>query len=87
MAKEVKKYCPKCGTSAKPSDSYCIKCGYSFTGRTKKNKLNFSAILIVIAILIILWIGVRLYLKKPIIPQEIIDFVNGVIKGFTNKTG
>lgn len=70
------KFCPRCGTSNSISDAYCIRCGYSF--RRKKKKAGLTQILIAILIGIALWIGLRLILKKPIIPTEFIDLVKNM---------
>jgi len=71
MIKKEKKFCPKCGAELKKEDDYCIKCGYSF--KKRKKKLNLKKILIAIAILIILWVAIRLFSGDPILPQPILD--------------
>ena len=79
------KFCPRCGTTLNLVDSYCIRCGYSF--RVKNKKLSFFQILTILIVLAVIWIGIRFFLNKPIIPTEIIDFVKGFVFGVTNKTG
>ena len=81
MAQQTK-FCPRCGKPAKATDSYCIKCGYNFIKKRKKS----SPILIGILIVLALWIVIRIFLKKSIIPEEVIEFVKGFIPGL-NKTG
>jgi hypothetical protein len=75
------KFCPRCGTPNNLVDAYCIKCGYSF--RRRRRKSGFGRILILILIIIAAWVGLRLFLGKPIIPTEFIE----IIKNMTsNKT-
>jgi uncharacterized membrane protein YvbJ len=79
------KFCPKCGTQNSINDAYCIKCGFNFSRKAKKQ--NSNVILLVLILAIGAWIFLRIYLKKPIIPQEAINFVKTTIQAFTNKTG
>jgi len=76
-----KKFCPRCGTENDFSDAYCIRCGYNFA---KKKKSNPKTLLIVIVILILAWIGIRLYLNKSIIPTEFIDIIKNITSNKTN---
>jgi predicted nucleic acid-binding Zn ribbon protein len=75
------KFCPRCGTPNNIGDAYCIKCGYSFKRRKTSGSKTF---LIVIILLIIAWIALRIFLKKPIIPTELIDLVKNMT---STKTG
>ncbi|VVB83433.1 Uncharacterised protein [uncultured archaeon] len=70
------KFCPRCGTQNNVGDAYCIKCGYGFKGRKKKSSLK--SILILIIILAAGWIILRTFLKKPIIPTELIDIIKNM---------
>jgi hypothetical protein len=75
MQKNVK-FCPRCGTPNSLVDSYCIKCGYSFRKRGKK--IGFMQIFIVILLVIAGWVGLRMFLKKPIIPTEFIELIKNM---------
>jgi predicted nucleic acid-binding Zn ribbon protein len=70
------KFCPRCGTPNNLVDAYCIKCGYNFKKRRKKS--GFMQILVVILLIAAAWVGLRLFLKKPIIPTEFIDLVKNM---------
>lgn len=81
MKKGNGKFCPRCGTQNNFNDAFCIRCGHNI-GRQQKGKKK-NSLLIIILVIIACWIGLRVFLKKPIIPQELID----IIKNFTaNKT-
>jgi len=84
MKKKVK-FCPRCGTPLNLIDAYCIKCGYSFIKKSKK--LNLGQILAILFFLAMAWIGIRLLLNRPIIPQEIGNFTKSFVYMLTNKTG
>jgi len=84
MKKKVK-FCPRCGTSNNLQDGYCIKCGYSFKQRGKKS--NPAQIFVVLLVLVGLWCAIRIFLKKPIIPTEVLNFVKTLFASFTNKAG
>jgi len=75
--KKKRKFCPKCGKEVKLKDDYCISCGYSF--KKRKKRFNVRNVLIAVAILVVLWIVIRLVGGNPIIPRPIIDI-------FTNST-
>jgi len=81
MAKQ-RKFCPRCGKSADSGDSYCIKCGHSFTGRRKSS--SSKTIIIALIVILVLWVGIRLYLKQPIIPEGLIETIKNI---FAKKAG
>jgi predicted nucleic acid-binding Zn ribbon protein len=75
MKKDVK-FCPRCGTPNNLADAYCIKCGYSFRKRGKK--VGLIQILVVILLVIAGWVGLRIFLKKPIIPTEFVELIKNM---------
>ncbi len=84
MKKSVeRKYCPRCGTPARFTDSYCIKCGYRFNMKKNKKPLNLKTIIIGIIIVAGLWVVFRLLAKKPIIPEVLSNLTKSF---FQNKT-
>lgn len=70
------KFCPRCGAQLNGIDSYCIRCGYSFRKRGKK--VGLMQILIVILLVVAGWVGLRMFLKKPIIPTEFIELIKNM---------
>jgi len=81
MQKGNGKFCPRCGAQNNSNDAFCIRCGYNFGGARRGKKS--SSLIVILIIIIVGWIVLRTFLKKPIIPTEVID----IIKNFTaNKT-
>jgi len=76
LKKKKRKFCPKCGAELKLDDNYCTACGYSFEKR--KKKINLKSVIIAIAILIILWIAIRLILGRPIIPSSLTNIFRNI---------
>ncbi len=83
--KKHKKFCPKCGTPNDVSDLYCVHCGYSF--KRKKEGLNLKSIIFVIILLLAAWAVIRILLKKPIIPQELIGWFDTLKNMTASKAG
>jgi len=77
-----KKYCPRCGALIHAGDTYCIRCGYNFRVRAG-NKTNLRTIILAVAVILGLWIVVRILTKQPIIPAGVIDFFRNMT---ANKT-
>jgi ribosomal protein L40E len=65
------KFCPKCGTANRITDSYCLRCGYAFLRRKKKE--NLRKIIILLILLIGGWIIYSTITKQPIIPPGILN--------------
>ena len=72
------KFCPACGTKLKLTDTYCLRCGYSFAIRTEKNKnkkLNLRNSLIIIAILLLTYFGLRYSNGQTLFPTSFADAI------------
>ena len=79
-----KKFCPRCGALIHVGDTYCIRCGYSFRGRARRMKTSPRTIIIAVAVLLGIWVVVRILTKQPIIPEGVVDFFKNIT---SNKTG
>jgi len=79
-----KKYCPRCGALIHAGDTYCIRCGYSFRVRARRMTTNLRTIIITVAVLLGVWVVVRILTKQPIIPEGVVDFFRNIS---SNKTG
>ena len=81
MKRSGLKFCPRCGAQNHVTDTFCIRCGYNFS---RRRRTNWGSIILVLILIIVGWIVLMTFLKKPIVPQELID----MIKNFTgSKTG
>jgi uncharacterized paraquat-inducible protein A len=85
MAKRLKlekgkKFCPRCGAVNNVEDAYCIRCRYDFRqgAKKRKGKNSFGKIILVLIIIAAAWAALRIFLKKPIIPTELIDIVKNI---------
>ena len=69
------KFCPVCGTRLQLQDAFCLKCGYSFVTRVEKGKkkVNLKNTAIIIAILILAYLGLRYAGGQTIIPRSFTD--------------
>lgn len=72
--KEDHKFCPVCGAKLHMTDTYCIKCGYSFAARAEKSKKSKKRnVLIVIAILVVAYFGLRYGNGQTLVPRSFAD--------------
>ena len=88
MAKKIdktKKFCPACGTQNNIKDAFCIKCGYGFF--KKKKKGNIKSLILVLIVIAIIWVALRLYLKRSIIPEGFSDLLGKSLNLSKNVTG
>ena len=72
------KFCPVCGTKLQLSDTFCFRCGYSFAIRAEKNKkgANIKNTVIITALLVIAYFGLRYAGGQTIIPTSFADALN-----------
>lgn len=68
--KKSKGFCPKCGNPVDlVHDVFCMRCGYQIQKRKQKKKGSLFKIIIIILIIIAAFVGIRIYLGKPPIPD------------------
>ena len=72
------KFCPVCGNNLELSDTFCTRCGYSFANRRRKlaSKVKWLNVIGVVIILIAIYLGIRFFNGKPIIPTSFGEILN-----------
>jgi len=70
------KFCPVCGNKLEIDDGYCTQCGYSFKSRRKKRKVKWRNLLFILIILIIIYLGIRIFSGQPLIPENLSGIFN-----------
>lgn len=74
------KFCPVCGVKLHLTDTFCVKCGYSFQARAEKNKKSRKKnVMIVIALIIIAYFGLRYANGQTILPKSFADALRTIL--------